>query len=179
MDYYYTKKGLELKQRQIKFQEEKVKSVGREAGEEAGISCDWHDNFGYEDAKRRLEMESGVLKRLKDEAQGAILVKIEKQSQRVMIGVTVKVSVDGTEKEFTIGAYGESDPGRGLVSYSSPLGHALLNMEVGDGKNVSIGGRTVELEVLSIDPPSSKYYQLVEQLFSALDDRLGEADGRT
>src|SRR5947199_2849109 len=116
MTKYFTREGLDMKQRQLKAQEAKVRDIGKEAGEEAGMNCDWHDNFGYEDAKRRLEMESTTLQKMREEITGAQILTIQEQSERVAIGVTVELTVDGESKVFTIGAYGESDPNNGLIS---------------------------------------------------------------
>ncbi len=164
MGNYFTKEGLEFKLRQIEAQEKKVRETGNEAGKEAGDSCDWHDNFGYEDAKRRLEMESTTLKKLRDEVNGAIVINIQEQNEHVMIGVTVKVLMNSEEKEFTIGAFGETDPINGLIAYNSPLARALMHMEEGDSKTATIGNKAIEIELLRILPPSYRYYQLVDQL---------------
>lgn len=164
---HFTQRGLELKYKQIKIQEEKVKAIGREAGEAAGINCDWHDNFGYEDAKRRLDMESANLQRLREEISGAQLITVQEQSDKIAIGVTAQVNLGGERKEFTIGAYGESDPVNGLISYNTPLARGLLNMEVGDLKHLNIGGRSMIIEVEDIYPPSCRYHSLIENLLSA------------
>lgn len=163
---YFTKQGLELKLRQIKIQEEVVRATGREVGQEAGINCDWHDNFGYEDAKRRLELESSILATLRDEVAGAQVIAVEEQSEKVKIGVTVKVLLNGEERWFTIGAYGESDPANGLISYTSPLSRILLEMEPGDSQRAMVGGRTTEVQLESIFPPSYRYRRLIAELTS-------------
>lgn len=166
MANHFTQRGLELRSRQIKVQEEKVKSIGKEAGEAAGINCDWHDNFGYEDAKRRLEMESANLQRLREELVGAQLIAVEEQQEKVAIGVTAVVSIDGQRREYTIGAYGESDPPSGLISYNTPLGRGLLKMEAGDSRRINIGGKTVTVEVEEVHPPSYRYHVLLENLLN-------------
>src|SRR5438309_913648 len=100
MKNYFTDKGLDLQYRKIKTQEEKIKSIGKEAGEAAGISCDWHDNFAYEDAKRRLEMEATALQKMREEVSGAQIVALKDQSDQVAIGVTVELSVNGESREY-------------------------------------------------------------------------------
>jgi transcription elongation GreA/GreB family factor len=174
MSKLYTQKGLYLKQRQIATQEAKVRAVGREAGEEAGISCDWHDNFGYEDAKRRLEMESSLLSRLKEEITGIQLITIQEQDETVRVGVTVRAQVGGEEKEFTIGGYGESDPQNMLIAYTSPLAHAVIGMRKGESRSAYIGNRKIDVEIEAISPPSYKYHQLIQNLVAA-SENLGNA----
>jgi transcription elongation factor GreA len=166
MTKYFTEDGLALKRRQIVLQEAKVRAIGKEAGEEAGISCDWHDNFGYEDATRRLQMESEILARMKEDISGARLVAVQEQNRTVRIGVTVLVIMGAQEKEITIGGYGESDPENGLISYSSPIGRALLGMELGDSRTVEIAGKQIGVEVQEISPPSYRYQRLISGLLA-------------
>jgi transcription elongation factor GreA len=163
---HYTKQGLELKQRQIKAQEVKVRAIGREAGDEAGLNCDWHDNFGYEDAKRRLEMESALLRKLREDTDGAQVITVEEQSERVGIGTTAKILFNGEDREITLGGFGESDAAIGLLSYTSPLGRVLLNMREGDSKTANIVGKPTEIEVVDIRPPSYRYNGLIAKLLA-------------
>jgi transcription elongation GreA/GreB family factor len=165
MNYIYTKEGLEAKKRDIKLQEDKVEKLGKEVGEEAGTNCDWHDNFGYEEAKRKLDIENESLQNLKNEVENAKIIDIKEQNILVEIGVTVNVLVDDVKKEFTIGAYNESNPKLGLVSYLSPLSQALINMKVGEEKNVNLAGKMVNVKILKIDAPSIKYVNLISKLF--------------
>jgi transcription elongation GreA/GreB family factor len=167
MSNYFTQEGLELRRQQIKAQQEKVRAIGKEAGEEAGMNCDWHDNFGYEDAKRRLEMESGILQKMLEESSGAQIVDIEEQNNIVAIGVTVELLINGDRKVFTIGAFGESDPANGLISYNTPLARPLLKMEVGDSKTFNIAGKQAKVEIEEIYPPSYLYRQLISKLISS------------
>lgn len=163
MPKYYTRDSLQSKLEQIKRQEDVVKVTGREVGMEAGANCDWHDNFGYEDARRRLELASSMLHRLREEVSDAQVITIEEQNTRVNIGVSVKILVNGDERLLTIGAYGESDPTSGLITYASPLGRALLCMQVGDSKNTMVGDNLMEIELLEILPPSFRYRHLVSR----------------
>jgi transcription elongation factor GreB len=64
----------------------------------------------------------------------ALVVDPARQSRdRVTFGATVEVAEeDGTSHEYTIVGEDEADVGRGLVSWVSPLAHALLDAAVGD-----------------------------------------------
>jgi transcription elongation GreA/GreB family factor len=161
MKRHYTRRGLESARLRIAAQEAKVKALGKLAGEEAGMNCDWHDNFGYEDAKRRLELESTILRCQKEELTDIEIVEVVEQAERVRIGVTAKARLNGEEKEATIGAFGESDPESGLIAYHSPLGRSLLGMEAGGSKQATIGGKQVLIELLEIHPPSYRYSNLL------------------
>ena len=164
MKNVFTKAGYEIHLNRIARQQGRIREAGREAGEEAGISHDWHDNFGYEDAKRRLELESETLERLLAEKVSAEIIVVNEKVDHVAIGSTVRAYVGDELKEYTIGGFGESMPEQGLVVYNSPIARFLIGMRPGDFKEARIGNRDLEIEVEAIFPPSFKYYSLVRQL---------------
>ncbi len=165
MPYYFTKEGLDSKKQQITRQEEKVRSAQKEAADAAGVSYDWHDNFGYEEAQRQVEQETNVLMILKRELKEAREINVEEQQQEVLIGATVVFSLSNEEKEFTIGAYEETSPKIGLISYTSPLAMPLIKMRVGDRKVIDIGGKKIVVEIKKIFPPSYRYAKLIKRFY--------------
>lgn len=164
MAYYFTKEGIKIKKRQIEQQEEKIKEIQKEAAEAAGVSYDWHDNFGYEEAKRMEETEITVLAKLKEELKNAVIMEPEEQDKIIKIGTTAKILMNDKEKEFTIGAYGESDAKEGLISYHSPLGQELMNMKDNEIKSINLIGKKIEVKIVKIFPPSYKYLSLVKNM---------------
>ena len=168
MTICFSKTGLELKKAQIKISENRIKAFQKEAADAAGVSYDWHDNFGYEEATRRAEAESVFLAKLKEEVKNAKIIEPEEQNQKVLIGTTVKLLMDGKEREFTIGAYGETDPANGLISYTSPLASSLLDMQVGDSKTVTVGNKNSVIAIKKIFPPSYKYSEIIEHLSKSM-----------
>ena len=169
MPTYFTEKGFELIRKRIEIQKQKVNDIGKEAGEEAGIACDWHDNFGYEDAKRRLELESRILNDLMTVISDAQLVKVEEQNDVVAIGVTVKISVDDDIRTYTIGGWGESDLDNNLISYNTPLALGIMRREEGDSVKVSMNKKLTSVGIERIYPPSHLYNELVAKL--AIDEK--------
>ena len=161
MKKYFTTKGIELFRRRIERQRQRALNAQRETGAAAGDSCDWHDNFGYEEARRRSEMEANTLNRLSAAADGAIIFDPPEQDVAVRIGNTVRFMSHGDVKEVTIGAYGEVDIDHGLVSYESPLASSLLGKRKGDVVNLEKGE---QIFVESILPPSYRYRTLIESL---------------
>ncbi len=166
MPYYFTKKGLDSKKQQINKQGERVRSAQKEAADAAGVSYDWHDNFGYEDAQRQAEQETNTLVVLKREFKEAKEINIEEQQQEVLIGTTIIVSFGSEEKEFTIGAYEETNPKMGLISYVSPLAMPLIKMRVGERKIIDVGGKKIAVEIKKIFPPSYRYVELIKRFYN-------------
>ncbi|HKE44441.1 MAG TPA: GreA/GreB family elongation factor [Steroidobacteraceae bacterium] len=67
----------------------------------------------------------------------ARLVEPLPQPDAVRFGVEVKLGFeDGTERTFRLVGEDEADPGRGLISWVSPIGAALMGHEPGDTVNV-------------------------------------------
>lgn len=173
MALYFTQKGLQKLESQISAEEAVAKKAGENAGEAAGAGCDWHDNADYEDALRRLELGSRRVLDLREETRNAVIVEIQEQTGRVSIGNTVRVTlqyrgaVSEIRQEFTIGAYRESDPKNGLITYDSPLARVLIGKEEGDSvEGVSIGDRVIEeLTIDEILPPSEKYNSLIQKFY--------------
>ena len=161
MANYYTKEGIELLKIRIKEQEERIRIAQKEAAEAAGVSYDWHDNFGAEEATRQAEAETTKLFKLKGDLKNAVIIEPEEQNEKVKIGTTVAVQIDGKESELTIGAGEEADPAKSLISYISTMADQLLGMKVGESKNTIVGGVKRNLEVKKIFPPSYKYRKLV------------------
>lgn len=161
MTIYFSKTGLELKKARISAQEDKIKTLQKEAADAAGVSYDGHDNFGYEEATRQVELELESLAKLREEIKNSKIIELQEQTQKVTIGTTVRLSIGGEKKEFTIGAYGETAPSSVLISYTSPLATSLLDMKVGDSKNVNFGNNNVVITIKEILPPSYKYNSLI------------------
>lgn len=72
--------------------------------------------------------------------------------ERVGVGATVTVVDEFDEHHrFTIVGEDEADAGEGIISWSSPLGRALLSRYVGDSVSWKRPIGDMELEVLEID----------------------------
>lgn len=68
---------------------------------------------------------------------------------RVRFGVQVRLRNErGAEQSFRLVGEDEADAGRGLLSWVSPLGQALLGHEPGD----TVQFQTGELEILRLEP---------------------------
>jgi transcription elongation GreA/GreB family factor len=68
---------------------------------------------------------------------------------RVRFGVQVRLrNESGAEQSFRLVGEDEADAGRGLLSWVSPLGQALLGHEPGDPVRFQTG----ELEILRLEP---------------------------
>lgn len=156
----FTRTGLHKHQRRLEEAHRRVNAAGKEVGEEAGLACDWHDNFGYEEARRRLEEASELARRISEDLSRARVVEPVMQDEIVAIGTTVVLDVDGAVLTYRIAGYGETDLPKGVVSYDAPLIQKVLGAHVEDERVFRLAGKDCVVTVLEIKPPDIDRQQL-------------------
>ena len=151
--YELTKEGLDQLKRRLREAEEKLRKLLSQKQETVVTQGDyWHDNPTF----NRLEMEERALRLqimdIRDKLARAIVVEENTQENEVKIGslVTIIFKEGGEEMEFTIVDPETSNPSRGLISYASPLGKAILGARVGNTKIYFVGERKFQVKVLKI-----------------------------
>ena len=166
---YFSREGLEhFVKRAREFEKRSIERTTEEfEGASGGESSVYHDNFEYEQAVLVMDQRAREIKKDRDIISMAIVFDVKEQVERVTIGSTVDLELgDGTEKEVTIGAYGESFPEKGLVTYQSPLAKSILGKKEGEEGTIALPKGTTEVLILKIHPASYKYRKLIQELFS-------------
>ena len=138
----------ELKQRQ---QVERPRII--EAISEARAHGDLSENAEYHAAKENQSMNEGRIMELESMIARAEIIDVSKLTgDKIKFGATVKLVDEDTEEEKTYQIVGEpeADVKAGLVSVSSPVGHALIGKGVGDTVTVSTPGGGKSYEVVDI-----------------------------
>lgn len=104
--------------------------------EEARAHGDLSENAEYDAAKDRQSHIEGRIIDLEAKVGLAEVIDIATipASERVIFGTTVEVEDDDTGEslKYRIVGMEEADVKKGLISYSSPIGRALLGKNVGD-----------------------------------------------
>ena len=113
---------------------------------------DISENSEYDDAKNEQGMMEARIAEITRILAEATVVTTPKRSNKVNIGSTVTVQMNGTERVFTIVGAAESDARVGKISNESPVGAALLGHKK-DEVVVTTGptGRTIEMTILKIE----------------------------
>jgi len=122
-----------------------------EAIEEARAHGDLSENAEYHAAKERQgQIEQQILEIEDQLARAQIIDPKMLSGDKVVFGATVQM-LDDADKPVTYQIVGpvEADAKRGRISYSSPLGRALIGRKVGD-----------EVEVVT--PSGDKYYEITK-----------------
>ena len=117
--------------------------------EEARAHGDLSENAEYHAAKERQGQIEAQIYDIEDRLSRAVVIDPKSLSgDRVVFGATVKLA-DEDDKKVTYQIVGqtEADARLGRISYSSPLGRALIGRKVGD-----------DVEVVT--PSGDKYYSI-------------------
>jgi transcription elongation factor GreA len=103
--------------------------------EEARAHGDISENSEYDDAKERQAHAEGRIRELESRLSLADVIDITtvKPSDTVMFGTTVEVEDDdGNTMTYQVVGAEDMDVKAGKISYSSPIGRALIGRKVGD-----------------------------------------------
>ena len=150
----FTKQGLEKIRSQLKRLEEVERPENIRAIKEARGHGDISENAEYHAAKERQSFLDGKINELKSVLGKAEVIDIgEEPEERVVFGRTVVLYNVGADDEVTyqlVGPY-ESDPEKGRISVTSPLGQSLIGREVGDEVKAKTPGGIQEFEILEIN----------------------------
>ncbi|MBU0614084.1 GreA/GreB family elongation factor [Patescibacteria group bacterium] len=98
---------------------------------------DLSENAAYQDAKWRLRRINNQILTLEDKIRNAIPIKAT-GLETVQIGSMVTMKTNKGQLKLQILGTAESDPSRGKISYSSPLGQALLGKK--ENETVTVSG---------------------------------------
>jgi len=149
MENYLTKEGLEKLKKELEY----LKTVKRKEVAEnlryAASFGDLSENFAYQQAKEdQAFLESRILE-LEEKIKNAKIIE-KKLSNKVVIGSTVFLSLDGKKEQFQIVGPEEADPFQGKISYQSPLGKALLGKTIGQTVEVEVSERKIKYKIIDI-----------------------------
>lgn len=119
----------------------------------AASNGDRSENGDYIYGKKRLREIDRRIRFLSKRLDNALVVdpSQREETQRVYFGATVTVCDErGETATYSIVGIDEADPGRGHISWISPLASALLKAEVGDQVRFYAPGGLRELQVLNV-----------------------------
>jgi transcription elongation factor GreA len=114
---------------------------------------DLRENAEYKSAKERQSFLEARVAQLHQRLAALSLVNLDKiPHDKVGLGstVTLRHTGNGEEIVYELVTTEESDPARGRISPSSPIGKCLLNHEPGDTVEVRVPSGTKEYEVIKL-----------------------------
>jgi len=111
---------------------------------------DLAENAEYEDAKNEQSFVEGRIAELEALVGRAKIIEENGCADAVSLGCKVEVQVDGKKEQYAIVGEGESDPSVGKISYTSPLGQALMGKKIGETAEVNAPDGKITYKVLQI-----------------------------
>jgi transcription elongation factor GreA len=148
-----TREGLNRLREELSHLEKVERPKSIRAIEEARGHGDLSENAEYHAAKDRQSFLEGRINDLKTAIGKADVVEVDDHpTDRVVFGRIVRVYDLQTDQEETyqlLGPY-ESDPEKGKISVTSPLGRAFIGRQVGDEVKAKTPGGILEFEILEI-----------------------------
>ena len=148
-----TRQGLERLKEELSRMERVERPANIRAIEEARGHGDLSENAEYHAAKERQSFIDGKINELRVTIGRSEIIAVEEgPADRVVFGKTVLLYDVQGGKEISyqlLGPY-ESEPERGKISVTSPLGQALVGNRVGDEITVKTPGGIQEYEILDI-----------------------------
>ncbi len=93
---------------------------------------DLKENSDYHAAREEQSFLEGRVQAIEARLRSAVIVDAPVAGSHVGLGSVVTLDDDGETVTYTIVGADESDPKRGRISSSSPVGHALVGRDMGD-----------------------------------------------
>ena len=111
---------------------------------------DLSENSEYDAAKEEQSLLETRITQLEDVLKRAQIIEPVKKADFVVIGSTVVVEMNDEGHKFSIVGSMEADPTESKISNESPVGKALLGLQVGETIEVSVGPVKSKIKLLEI-----------------------------
>ena len=111
---------------------------------------DLKENAEYHAAREEQSFLEGRVQAIEARLRSAVIVAAPVAGSRVGLGSVVTVDDDGETVTYTIVGADESDPARGRISSSSPVGRAFVGRNEGDDVDVTTPAGMRRYKILEI-----------------------------
>lgn len=149
-----TDEGLEKLKNELRKREEVYRKRIADEIDEAKKIGDLSENSAYTAALEKFRFNENKIRDIKNQIAQAVLTDSTKRGGKLVgLGTEVKIrdKESGEEKNYSIVGDKESDPFKGKISLSSPIGNALQDTKVGDIVSVKLPNGTKKYEVLALE----------------------------
>ncbi len=149
-DRFLTPEAMERMRRQIHDLETVQRPAAKLELQKAQEMGDLSENFGYQEAKRRLRSINDRIVMLEEKLKVAVPIRAGSEDGKIRIGSTVTVETGGKETEYMIVGAQEAQPLRRRISYLSPLGALLIGKSAGDAVTLTTERGSAVYRILSV-----------------------------
>jgi len=93
---------------------------------------DLSENADYEAARKEQSLLEGRIQTIEQMLRNVVVVEATTGGERITLGSTATVETDGRTHTYTMVGPAEAQPREGRLSFTSPIGKALMGRGVGD-----------------------------------------------
>ena len=113
---------------------------------------DLSENADYEAARKEQSFLEGRVQQLEQMIKYAVMIEASSEGgTEVVLGSTVVIETDRHgEETFTIVGSAEADAAAGKISFTSPIGRALLGRHPGETIRVQVPAGTLDYKVVEV-----------------------------
>jgi transcription elongation factor GreA len=111
---------------------------------------DLRENADYEAARNEQSFLEGRILSVRARLDTAEVADSAPNEGVAVVGSTVVVEEEGDRTTYTLVGAGEADPGRGRISYASPVGRALVGRRAGDDVVATLPGNDLRLRIIDV-----------------------------
>jgi len=111
---------------------------------------DLKENSEYTAAKEELAFVEERIQEINNVLSNAEVTLMYKAGNKIEIGSTVTVDINGQKDTFQIVGEFEADPMNKKLSQNSPIGQALINKKIGDLVEINIPAGKIQYKIIEI-----------------------------
>jgi len=111
---------------------------------------DLSENAEYQETKEEQALVEQRIAELEERMREAVVMEKPTRTDKVGVGSTVRVKMDGEELIYMIVGSEEADPAAGKISNESPLGKAFLGRKQGEKVEVRTPAGAVVYTIVEI-----------------------------
>ena len=105
----------------------------------------------YDAARKEQSFLEGRVQQIEQMIKSAVIIETEGTGSVVVLGSTVVIETDRHgEETFTIVGSAEADAAAGKISYTSPIGRALMGRRAGETVRVQVPAGTLDYTVTKV-----------------------------
>ena len=112
---------------------------------------DFSENVEYQLAKGKLRGINDSIVKIENQLKNAVAIPTQKQTDIVQLGNTVTVANEKGQTSLQILGSVETNPQKGIISYNSPIGAALMDHKVGEMIKIKVGHKEVTYKIIKIE----------------------------
>jgi transcription elongation factor GreA len=112
---------------------------------------DLSENADYEAARKDQSFLEGRIQQLEQMIKYAVIIDSRQEGTEVVLGSTVVIETDRHGREtFAIVGSAEADAAAGKISFTSPIGRALMGRRAGDTVRVQVPAGAVDFRIVEV-----------------------------